>query len=382
MKILHVAAGLQETCGVSNFVVETARAQQTLEHKVVIVTTMTCGYPVSDLDVRLMPDPTTVDFAPDVVHLHSTWNRYVHAMARWSRERNIPYVISPHGALTPWALRYKWWKKWPALLLYQYSDFRHAAAFHVTVAEEEADVRRLRLRQPVCTAPLGVHVPTATIIDTPFHDVLSLGRIHPKKNLEALLDAWSLLSPETRRGWRIIIAGPDDVGHQAVLAQHATKLGLTTRDLTTEVAFGKKQILGGEEVPAEVFREKLADCTADVVFTGAVYSGAKDFLYQNSRLFALPSHSENFGVVVLEALAAGTPVIASTGTPWQALPQNHCGWWVDCSPATLADTLTQAMSLSPNAYTQMQDDARQFVRQNYSWQTTAQKLLELYQNTL
>ena len=381
MKILHVAAGLQETCGVSNFVVETARAQQALGHEVAIVTTMTCGYPVADLDVRLMPDPTSVDFTPDVVHLHSTWNRYVHAMARWSRARGIPYVISPHGALTPWALRYKWWKKWPALLLYQYSDFRHAAAFHVTVAEEEADVRRLRLRQPICTAPLGVTLPSILPQDNPFHDILSLGRIHPKKNLESLLDAWHLLSPEMRRGWRIILAGPDDVGHQAVLAKHAASLGFTTRDLTTEVAFGKKQIEGGAEVPAEVFQTKLADCAADVVFTGSVYSEAKEYLYQSAQLFALPSHSENFGYVVLEALAAGTPVIASTGTPWQTLPQNHCGWWVDCSPKNLADTLAQAMTLPQETYSQMQDTARQFVRQNYSWQTTAQKLLDLYQNT-
>ncbi len=71
MNILHVAAGLQETCGVSRFVVECARAQQRAGHQVVIVTSMTCGYPVDDLDVRISDTPQKIDISPDIVHLHS-----------------------------------------------------------------------------------------------------------------------------------------------------------------------------------------------------------------------------------------------------------------------------------------------------------------------
>ena len=178
MNILHVTAGIQETCGVSRFVMETARAQMALEHRVCVVTSMTCGYPVGEVDVRLTQDPTTVDFQPDIVHLHSLWSPYIHRMARWSRERNIPYILSPHGTLTRWALRYKWWKKWPALLLYQYNDLRKASGFHVTVKEEVEDVRRLWLKQPVVVAPLGVDILSGESISAKTKDILFLGRIH------------------------------------------------------------------------------------------------------------------------------------------------------------------------------------------------------------
>ena len=157
MRILHVTAGIQETCGVSRFVMETARAQMAAGHEVCVVTSMTCGYPIGNVDVRLTQNPTSVEFQPDIVHLHIIWNMYVHKMAVWCRERHIPYLISPHGALTTWALHYKWWKKLPAMLLYQYRDLRKASAFHVTVQEEVNDLRRLKLKQPVTVAPPRRH---------------------------------------------------------------------------------------------------------------------------------------------------------------------------------------------------------------------------------
>ena len=378
MRILHVIAGIQETCGVSRFVVETARAQQAAGHEVCVVTTMTCGYPVGEVDVRLMPDPTKIDFVPDIVHLHGVWSRYVHRMAVWSRQRRIPYLISPHGALTPWALRYHWWKKLPALLLYQYRDLRRACAFHVTAHEETADLRRLRLRQPVIVAPLAVEqLPVFPPADKR-HDILFLGRIHPVKNLDSMLQAWAQIPTERRQGWRIIIAGPDDVGHQAQLKTLARQLGLTARDFSSELEFGKKQIHGGKEVPLAVYQEKLADHGAEVVFTGPVYSETRDWLYQQSRLFALPSHSENFGVVVLEALAAGTPCIVTKGTPWAQLPEHRCGWWVEDTIPALRDALEKALALSEEQYADYSQNARALVARDFSWKRTADTLLAAY----
>ncbi|MGI6353591.1 MAG: glycosyltransferase [Lentisphaeria bacterium] len=78
--------------------------------------------------------PRQVDFSPDIVHIHTLWSPYVHKAARWCRRNRLPYIVSPHGSLTPWALRHKWWKKVPALLMYQYYDLLRADAFHVTTA--------------------------------------------------------------------------------------------------------------------------------------------------------------------------------------------------------------------------------------------------------
>lgn len=382
MNILHVTAGIQETCGVSCFAMETARAQTQSGHHVCVVTTMTCGYPIGDVDVRLTSDPTTVDFQPDIVHLHSLWSPYVHKMAVWSRNKEIPYVISPHGTLTRWALCYKWWKKLPAMLLYQYKDLRNAKSFHVTVKEEAADILRIRLKQPVTVAPLGVETLPDTDIHTGYRDIMFLGRIHLVKNLDSLLKAWSDIPYSFRNGWRIIVAGPDDVGHQEELKMLAKELGLSVRDFSHELEYGKKQVHGGGEVPLRIYQEKLAETKADIVFTGPVYSETKKWLYQQSRYFVLPSHSENFGVVVLEALAGGTPCITTKGTPWASLEDHNCGWWVEDTVESLKDILQKAIGMDDEDYTRMSKNARSFVAQNYSWTATAQTLVEAYQKIL
>lgn len=378
MNILHVSAGIQETCGVSRFVMETARAQMAQGHCVCVVTTMTCGYPVGEVDVRLTSDPTTVEFQPDIVHLHSLWSPYVHQMAVWCQRRGIPYIVSPHGTLTQWALRYKWWKKLPAMLLYQYRDLRHASGFHVTVEAESKDVRHLHLKQPVVLAPLGVALQSEQSKVTKYNDILFLGRIHPVKNLDSLLTAWQDISAIQRKGWRIIIAGPNDVGHQTELKELAERFGLSVLDFSLELEFGKKQIHGGNEVPLSVYQKKLTEAEANVVFTGPVYSETKDWLYQHSRFFVLPSHSENFGGVILEALAAGTPCIATKGTPWQSLAEHHCGWWVDDCVEAIKESLSSCLKIDNDNYNQMSSNARDYVSKNYSWETSASILLEAY----
>ncbi len=382
MHILHITAGIQETCGVSCFVMETARAQMKAGHDVCVVTSMTCGYPVGDVDVRLLQEPMEVDFKPDIVHLHSIWNRYIHKMAVWCRKKGYPYMISPHGTLTGWAMRYHWWKKIPALLLYQYHDLRKASGFHVTVQEEVGDVRRLGLKQPVVVAPLGVDVMPEITSSAKSNDILFLGRIHSVKNLDSLLKAWSEISLAKRKCWRIVIAGPDDVGHQAELKTLAGELGLSVRDFSKELEFGKKQIHGGKEVPLEVYKEKMLQSDADVVFTGPVYGETKDWLYQEARFFVLPSHSENFGGVILEALAAGTPCITTKGTPWSALVENNCGWWVEDSVEELENALQGALALDDARYKEFSANARFFVEQNFSWDNTAKGLLNAYEEIL
>lgn len=377
VNILHVAAGLQETCGVSQFVVESSRALQRLGHRVCIVTTMTCGYPVDDLDVRLLADPRQIDFEPDVVHLHSIWNRYVHRMAVYCRQHGISYVFSPHGTLTTWSLKYKWWKKLPAMLLYQYRDLLKADGFHATVADEKDDIRWLRLRQPVTIAPLGVNIGENPVDFGSRKDVLFLSRLHPKKGLVELLRAWASIE---RKGDRLLIAGPDDIGYQVELVALCGELELKCADLSGSFEYGKKQIFGGGEVSASAYAEALTGLSANVVFLGSVYGEAKSWLYRHARLFVLPSHSENFGVVVLEAMAEGTPVITTRGTPWQFLEERGCGWWVEQSE--LAEALSLGMELSEDEYGKMSSSCRQLVIESYSWDSVGRKLIELYEGVI
>lgn len=378
MKILHVTAGIQETCGVSCFVMETARAQMAAGHDVCIVSAMTCGYPAGALKIRLSDSPEDVDFSPDIVHLHSIWNLYVHRMAVWCRKRKIPYVLSPHGTLSPWALKFKWWKKLPAMLFYQYHDLKRAAAFHITSSAEEKDLRRLRLKQPVITAPPGVSFSESSY-DQKERTVLFLGRIHPVKGLDILFRAWSSIAPENRSGWKLVIAGPDDVGYQEKLINLAEESGLRVTDISRELPHGKKQVFGGEEVAAEVYQEKLRKSQGEIIFTGPVYGSAKEFFYRTAKYFVLPSFSENFGSVVLEALAAGTPVLTTTGTPWRDLEKYGCGICTAPEVSALQHVLEKLLVLSEEEYRIMSGKTKEFIKENYLWSRTAGELIAFYQ---
>lgn len=400
MIIIHITAGIQETCGVSQFVMEIARAQGLAGHSVSVITTMTCGYPLGDVDVRLSPDPVPelerLETKPDVVHVHNLWSRYGHRAMVWCRANRVPYVVSPHGALKAWALKYKWWKKIPALLVYQWGDLHRARAFHVTAEAELPGLRRLHLNQPSCIAPLGVWInpesaannQPPTVGSSSYRDVLFVGRIHPVKNLDGLIRAWALVRegqrcppPPTFSTYttRLIIAGSNDVGHQEELVELAQSLGLKVVDFSRDLEFGKKQIFGGGEVPVETFQKRLKDCHSDVVFTGPVYSAAKDWMFRHAWVSVLPSYSENFGGVVVEALAQGTPVIASMGTPWRMLAERHCGWWVNPTPENLADAVRVALEMTAEERTTMAERARRFVEECYSWKGSAAKVMALYE---
>lgn len=403
MKIVHVTAGIQETCGVSQFVVNVAREQQAAGHEVVIVTTMTCGFPVDDLKVILTDSPVeeVAKAVGDrrgavVLHLHTLFGRYCISVARWARLNRVPYVISPHGALMPNAVKVNYWKKWIFLRLYA-KEFRAAAGFHVTAESEiEAVKRFFGTTRPIVNASLGATISeevggesrwTAEEL-TAFRDVVFVGRIHPVKNLSSLIRAWTLLKQGKVNDHcppifstcflRLVIAGSNDVGHQEELVELAKSLGLKVVDFSHDLEFGKKTIFGGGEVPMETFQKRLADCDADVVFTGPVYSAAKDWMYRHAWVSVLPSHSENFGGVVVESLAQGTPVIASKGTPWQALEENGCGWWVDATPEQLAETLSIVLRMSEFERSERSTKANELVRREFSWDGSARKVTELY----
>lgn len=401
MRIVHVTDGIQETCGVSQFVVHVAREQQAMGHQVTIVTTMTCGFPVADLQVILTPNPVgalarlKLDSSA-ILHIHTFWGRYCLKAMTWARRSGVHYVLSPHGALMPEAVKVRYWKKRLCLGLYR-ANYRQAKGYHATAKSEVDSIHRfLGDSRPVVVAPLGCEIgepkfPGPSESDK-YRDMVFVGRIHPVKNLDSLIRAWALMrkglgvrgqelevrvaSSSSRR--RLIIAGSNDVGHQEELVELAKSLELKVIDFSHDLEFGKKQIMGGGEVPVETFQKRLADCDADVVFTGPVYSAAKDWMYRHAWVSVLPSHSENFGGVVVEALAQGTPVIASKGTPWQMLDEMGCGWWTENDEVSLSDVLKTALELMGDARTIRSTKSLKLVREKFSWRASAKTLDALY----
>ena len=172
--------------------------------------------------------------------------------------------------------------------------------------------------------------------------MLSLGRMHPKKGLETLLQAWAKVEP-ARPGWRLALIGPGDERYVRQLRAMSCGLGLS------RVSFG-----------------------------GPIYGTAKWDAYRAADLFVLPSRNENFGLTVAEALAAGTPVIATTETPWSWVESEGCGWWVEPAPAALAATLATAMAMPRPVLREMGLKGRAWMARDFSWDRVACDMAELY----
>jgi glycosyltransferase involved in cell wall biosynthesis len=115
-----------------------------------------------------------------------------------------------------------------------------------------------------------------------------------------------------------------------------------------------------------------------VVITGEVQGEMKDALLANADLFVLPSYSENFGIVVAEAMAWGRPVIATTGTPWQEVAEVGAGWWVKPEEEPLAEALAEALGHGREELDVMGAKGQALVEERYAWAAPARKLIDAY----
>lgn len=354
MNILHVITGLRAAAGTSVFVCELAREQVAAGHVVTIAireTWRTDNYPM-DPRIRLVGEGVVFQNSErfDVAHFHGLWEPMLHRVAQEVFARGIPVLWSPHGALAPWALKHKRWKKLPVWWLWQRRDLRRAAAFHATAAAEREWVRSCGIKHPIFEIPLGVRLPSALVGGEVSRSktILFVGRIYPVKGLENLISAWGLLSHAAKVGWKLRIVGPNQAGYQETLQRQAQDLG----------------VMGEIEFPGPKFGEELA---AE---------------YDRAGIFVLPSFSENFGSAVVEALAHGVPVVASRLTPWQVLEERKCGWWVDNAPQVLADALSSVMSLSDAERLEMGLRGRALCEERFSWSVVAKNIEDSYQKMI
>jgi len=277
----------------------------------------------------------------DIIHDNGIWLPHNHRLAVLAKRRGIPRVVSTRGMLEPWAIAHKRWKKRVAWLLYQRGDIGSAAALHATAEAEARGLRRLGLPMPVRVVPNGVDLPPGPVGVAEHGTALFLGRLHPVKGLPLLAEAWRRVSPA---GWRLRVVGPDERGHRAELEALVAAAGLS----------GVWSFEG--ELAGEAKRAALAAAS----------------------LLILPTHTENFGMVVAEALAHGVPVITTQGAPWERLRDEGCGWWTGISAEGLAVALTEATRLGADELAAMGERGRRWMAREFSWETVASGVRALY----
>jgi glycosyltransferase involved in cell wall biosynthesis len=283
----------------------------------------------------------------NIVHINCCWTPWCSLTQKWAQQLGYKVVLTPHGMLEPWIMqRHHWTRKMPALCLYQKNAVQKANYLHATAESEKNNLFRLGYNSRICVIPNGIEIENITIKSNwaKTKTILYLSRIHPKKGIELLVDAVAQIK-DFLKGYKFIIAGEGDTRYIQLLKN----------------------------------RIQERNVTAFFDFVGGIYGEKKWELLQNADLFILPTYSENFGIVVAEALASGTPVITSTGTPWQELNTHHCGWWIDNDVNTIAKTLKEAISLSEEEYRQMGIRGRELIKNNYSIEIISQKMLQLYQ---
>lgn len=279
----------------------------------------------------------------DVVHNHSLW-MMPNVYPGWATKgSSVPYVVSPRGTLSAWALASGSKVKrifWP---LIQKPSMSHVSCFHATAEAEYEDIRRMGYRQPVSIIPNGIDLPDFGLRPEVNHrTLLFLGRLHPVKGVDSLLRVWSFLQYEFP-DWNLRIVGPTD-------------------NDTAKALIGQSQGLSLQRVD----------------FSGPLYGKDKLAAYRAADIYVLPSHSENFAMTVAEALSCGTPVVVSKGAPWAGVESHVAGWWPEIGDQPLLDTLRRAMALQRSSLAAMGENGRVWMRQEFSWLGLAEKMKETY----
>ena len=294
----------------------------------------------------------------DLVHIHGLWDLRLHKVAVACRRAGVKYIIAPRGMLEPWSLQQKWLKKRIARFVYQDRDLRFATALHATAESEAEQFRRLGFKNPVIVSPNGVNVPEKfeprNTLKTRKR-VLFVSRMHPKKGVLELVEVWKKISNAEMQRVR------DGCGWVCELVYTVS---------------GELEHEYEARVKARVKELGLQD---QFVFTGALNDDEKWNAYARASLFVLPTYSENFGIVVAEALWAGVPVITTKGTPWHELETCKAGWWIDLPPtASLERALSDAMGKSLEGLVEMGRRGHRLVEEKYTWPAVVKPMVEGY----
>ena len=312
----------------------------------------------------------------DIIHSNGLW-MMPNVYPWWAcKGTKCKLVVAPRGTLADWSLKKGWLKKKIFGWLLQNAVLRHADMFHATCEKEYEEIRARGYKQPVAIVPIGMDLPTRrgkTTEHTEYTEgccaqdcqcgdkttegasrqlplatenerlkrVVFFGRVHKVKAVDHLVKAWGQLQ-ESLPDWELVIAGPD-CGAMGEL----------------------EAIIAEENIPR-------------VRFVGEINGPAKyDFLTE-ADIYVLPSHTENFGVTVAEALACGTPTIASQGTPWEGLETEQCGKWVPIGVEPLVEALRELTSLTDDERAEMGERGRAWIQRDFSWDGIGAKMKAAY----
>ena len=280
----------------------------------------------------------------DIIHSNGIWQMPEIYPAIVKRGTKCKLVFCPRGGLSKAALSRSKVKKF--LMGHfggQYMALRETDMFHAASMKELLEIRALGYKQPIALVPNGIDVPE--VEHKPFtgerRKLVFFGRIHKTKVVDHLVAAWGNVANKFPE-WSLEIAGPD-CGAVPML----------------------KEMIVERNIPR-------------VDFVGELHGIDKYKFLAAADLYVLPSLTENFGITIAEALACGTPVIASHGCPWERLDEKGCGWWIDIGVDALTAQLESTLAQSPKTLEEMGKLGKVWMASEFSWDGIAKKMAKAY----
>lgn len=278
----------------------------------------------------------------DVIHNNGMWLFTAIFPNILASVLRIPIVHAPRGTLSNQALMISPLKKRIVWHLVQRHALQKVSYFHATSDKEADEILKSFPRADVCVLPIGINLTSSRLRDDRRKEVVFIGRIHPIKNLEMIIEAWLSLGVKTKE-WTLKIYGPGSSDYVDSLKSRVSN--------TKNISF-----LG--EIEGTANKAKVLQC---------------------AKWSILFSKSENFGVSILESLALGTPVIASTGTPWEKISVHKAGFHIDCTVESLAEKFNEVFRMPENEYTLFVENALNLAARDYSWPNVAKQSLKMYE---
>jgi glycosyltransferase involved in cell wall biosynthesis len=286
-----------------------------------------------------------------LLHIHGLWEAPTLAGGWLARKNGVPYIVSAHGMLEPWALRNKRWKKSIYAAITERSTLARAVCLRALTRDEAENYRQFGLSNSVAIVPNGVAV--RRVGQELFLNrspelrgrrvVLYLGRIHQKKGPDILVRAWQRVAKQFPDA-QLVIAGPDSGGAEAMIQRLASQSGVSDQ----------------------------------ITFTGHLAGDAKWSALAACTLFVLPSHSEGFSVAVLEALGCGKPVMISPQCHFPEVAERRCGWIVEPACELLAAALANGLQTPDRELQEMGERGQALVSERYCWDAIGRQMAEVY----
>lgn len=285
----------------------------------------------------------------DLIHIHGTWNLFELFCFLAGKAKGLKLVISPHGALEPWAFKSKHTKKKLAWWLYQKRLLSKADLVIVNSEQERDNLVDLGIKTQVAVIPNGVTLDGYEVAVEQHKNkerdrtVLYFSRIDRKKGIDLLIKAWANLSDKL--GFKLKIQGYGDEEY--------------LRELTD--------------------LSKSLNVQDSVIFEEAVFGKDKWNSFHSASIYVLPSYSENFGITVAEALFSGLPCITTKEMPWHDLPDNNAGWSVEANVDAIEMALKDAINLEEPKLITMRQNAVEYAQNRFLWDNIVHQYKDTYQ---